>query len=271
MRYLLTCCAILFLCLHAQAFQSIKNYRSYALGQMIHGQLNVTLELLEDEDEPLRAQYEQDIASVISQWFTRTAQLIASAKRTEEFEDIYPILKRGVHVSFSPETANGKSVRIRILSKRDIQDEFDGQNPLAATDCDSTNIEITIRHYKTLKPSQWKRVLLHEFGHVWGLADVYQPRLKLAQKNGDLSAACHSLNQPKSLMKQNGNDLSCDDADGLINLIDQYRKGAGGKRAGKPWQSLCNTSDWYQDGKSVSSVSAQQIQKQLSALLKSTK
>lgn len=91
-------------------------------------------------------------------------------------------------------------------------------------------------------------ILLHETGHVLGLADQYLG----AEESGDGSytlAGITPLNSLKSIMnsRRRGEKrtLTCDDAEGIINLIDFYSKDASSKRRTRGWASLCRSDVVY--------------------------
>ncbi|MBP5616844.1 MAG: hypothetical protein J6X06_03530 [Elusimicrobiaceae bacterium] len=89
--------------------------------------------------------------------------------------------------------------------------------------------------------------MIHELGHTLGLNDMYNnfPR--------DSHSRYHSTGIPASIMMADG-DFSCDDADGLINLIDVLYGTEPARAAG--WHSLCEYSkDVYLNGVVVGSGS----------------
>ena len=90
--------------------------------------------------------------------------------------------------------------------------------------------------------------LLHEIGHILGLADQYLG----TEDQGDESytlAGIVPVNSLKSVMnsRRRGEKsmLTCDDAEGIINLIDFYSKDASSKRRTSGWASLCRNDVVY--------------------------
>ncbi len=73
------------------------------------------------------------------------------------------------------------------------------------------------------------RIIAHETGHSLGMADTYPD-------SDNASKKYRTSRYPNALM-DSGPQLTCDDADGLINLIDRLN---GYERGGKKgWRGLC--------------------------------
>lgn len=90
-------------------------------------------------------------------------------------------------------------------------------------------------------------VLLHEFGHAFGLGDQYED----GQEYCDVLYA--SPQNGEGLMSCNG-PLNCDDVNGLITLIDRIR---GKKRT---FKSLCADEVVYENGKPLLNTEIRKIQ-----------
>lgn len=88
------------------------------------------------------------------------------------------------------------------------------------------------------------RIGQHETGHSLGLSDQYK------QVRSDSHPVYHTAVSDKSVMNSSGS-VTCDDADGIINLIDLVRGTSRGGELG--WRSLCRKSKtYYVKGKPVS-------------------
>jgi hypothetical protein len=80
--------------------------------------------------------------------------------------------------------------------------------------------------------------LTHEFGHSLGFGDLYK-----GKKNADFSEGSGNKNGRKGSIMNRAKELTCDDADGTIAMID---KKLGLKRT---FDSLCMDGSRYIDGK----------------------
>ncbi len=78
-------------------------------------------------------------------------------------------------------------------------------------------------------------ILIHEFGHLLGLADVSYDEEHQAKEYGNDSQ--------KTIMAKGYTSLSCDDADGLIALIYLALE------RDKTFRSFCNSNVFYENGK----------------------
>ena len=98
----------------------------------------------------------------------------------------------------------------------------------------------------------------HEFGHVLGLADMYPSGF---EEGADAIVRSANQDRTKSMMDSTHDGVlsqfGCEDADGLINLVDQwtiyFAKAEHGndfqrhllQRLINGWQSFCPSAEWY--------------------------
>ncbi|MDR0645581.1 MAG: hypothetical protein LBG46_00905 [Elusimicrobiota bacterium] len=90
-----------------------------------------------------------------------------------------------------------------------------------------------------------KRTLTHEFGHSLGFGDLYR-----GKKNANFSEGSGKKNGKKGSIMNKAKELTCDDADGMIAMIDRK---LGIKRT---FDSLCMDGSLYVDGVYVSKKEA---------------
>lgn len=94
----------------------------------------------------------------------------------------------------------------------------------------------------------FRPTLLHETGHTLGLGDQYFAEADKGDKVYTL-ADIVPLPAIKSVMQEKTIDekrlLTCDDAEGIINLIDFYSKDDSSKRRTLGWASLCRNDVVY--------------------------
>ncbi len=192
------------------------------------------------------------IARAYEKWFLQTAEHIRRSKRAEEFKDVLPILDKGVRVEF-------------VKENPDIAFHF---VPLAKIREDDPTDHSTLGFYKKDKievpsifvPSDWAdqkgnskkskklakfyaTLFVHEIGHSIGFADTYEGgRLSSDQLYGTVKIYPSVMDSMYDEYKET--NLSCDDATGVINLMDITRNYTqrGGEQG---WHSLCPKAKEY--------------------------
>jgi hypothetical protein len=166
-------------------------------------------------------------------------------KNTKEwFSDIIPILRRGVRVDVVPSSTEKADLQIRVFShKKDL---------LAYCEC-KTCLACSLSGTSTQPPEivlgrDWNEgILQHEIGHTFGLTDVYGTAY---QQNS--AKYYHSTANAESSIMQGSRlgHLTCDDADGLINVIDLVRH-VKTRRIKEGWHSLCPVKDTTADVRDI--------------------
>ncbi|WP_428897967.1 hypothetical protein Dip518_000154 [Parelusimicrobium proximum] len=196
-------------------------------------------------------------------WTLGIAEIIRKSGRTEEFADIIEILAKPVNLQM--DSACERAVaqnrfNSTITQRAVIADKYDlillvdplsfkGRNfgitktlAFFSRDIQQGNPGIAIpgektaknfNNYLMLKTAQ--SVFTHEMGHAFGLGDQYK------KGAGNSDALYSTFKQRRSIMNE-ANSLSCDDADGIITLIDRAR---GQKRT---FASLCRDGVVFKNG-----------------------
>ncbi len=202
---------------------------------------------IEDEQPGQFEQYSQLVKQAYQDWFDNAVKHIVASGREKEMQDILPYLKRPVSI---------KIVRYpkAELEERDFYIDNQGLFVLIFKTLDhlysfppfEMNTDYAVGVYnkdiaaiaisQEELPVSQRYILTHEVGHTLGFADQYYPDNAM----GDSVFASHST---KNIMSGEY-ELSCDDADGLINIADRIL--GLSKRGGKQgWKSLCSNSDEY--------------------------
>ena len=181
-------------------------------------------------------QEEQLFTDSVRKWHQTTLGLIQARHRTNEFQDIIPLLKR--EIKFQKTSSAHADITISV--ENDYCDK-------AAGCFYEHDKKIVIA---TGARQDFASVMLHEVGHYWGLGDQY----KKSRHNSSPIYSSPTNTVEGSVM--NASDLlTCDDNDGFINLIDLRLYQTRGKfpaRATKGWWSLCKkTKNFYQEAKTV--------------------
>ena len=180
-------------------------------------------------------------------WLQGTEQLIIKSKRTNEFQDVLDILHHGLTLRrvSSPAEAN---IYLNVTEEPNC-----GGN-IACFEDKGYNPYHTIWVHKQNRDNI-SHITLHEIGHFYGLADQDGKWIIFASAN-------HSCDvNPQTLMASVAPDLTYDDADGFINLIDlhlaQRHDGKFSKRAQKGWKSLDPDSrNIYQNAQTITRQAA---------------
>lgn len=197
----------------------------------------VCIQLDNQTEKEENAFYLEKVQQAYARWFSETWQQIVSAKRTVEFEDLRDLLTNPpVSVAVAGEGCSTPDFKMYVVSARAVQERcFRGA--LACVVADETPLELYFAHRgglgNWLSGGNWN-VLMHELGHTLGLADQY----KYGRNNA--SARYHTPDSGTGLMHKGrpGVSFSCDDADGMINLLDVavFKHARGGADG---WRSLC--------------------------------
>jgi hypothetical protein len=193
-----------------------------------------------EEEEPREFEdYANVIKQAYQQWFDNAANRVIRSGRKEEFQDVLPYLQRPVSV----EVVRSEEADLKILVYQrfknfkliENQEKKRRDFYLGIYSHSKKTIEIS----KKISLQRNKYVLMHELGHSLGFADQYYAERWRADE-------VYSSSSVNTIMNDDINKLTCDDADGLINLIDQKLKlYRGGERG---WKSLCASSKEYYKG-----------------------
>lgn len=223
-----------------------KTGEKYLLRKILNGQ---TLSIGLQRDAYTDKHYDKLSRLIVesyNEWFSNAAHHIEKAGREAEFADILPVLHQGVHIQVGEQ---GSDLIFVFLPFREIQAEC-GRN---ADGCYTLNEAIRhiylpandgILKLVSLGKETKKRIGLHEIGHSLGFSDQY---FQARSVNSDVM---YGSTEERATIMQHAGHLTCDDADGMINLIDITR---GTRRGGDHgWKTLCPKSqEYYIGGMSV--------------------
>lgn len=224
----------------------------YLMPKILAGEpLQVYVSVSPDKEDQ-REKYQTIIAENYNKWFTETAKIIQKNDRQQEFRDILPLLQKGIDLHFVSQAA-GSDIAFYIAPLRDVQEEC-GRGAggcylrVAATGTEP-QIILPEDHFWLKLLSAGKvstsTIGLHEIGHSLGLSDQYEEA-----RNNNSHARYSSIEAGKGTMRDSSG-ISCDEADGIINLIDLTQGTARGGNTG--WKSLCPRSEeFYVRGQSAS-------------------
>ena len=214
----------------------------YLLPQILRGEpVRIFADVSKTEQKSPK-EYQALLSQLYNEWFLSVAEIIENAGREKEFADVLPLLKKGVKTQFVGKEES-PDIIITILPYYESVYQCNG-----ATVCylqgGYTEDRIPriflpegnlLKNIFTLGKKSFKRVGLHEMGHSLGLSDQYS-----LARNQQAHGRYSSNRIYNGLMNQ-GLHISCDEADGLVNLIDIVRGSSRG--GGKGWKSLCAESE----------------------------
>lgn len=219
-----------------------KTGERYLLRKILAGQ---TLSVGLQRDEYTDKHYDKLsrlIAQSYNDWFANAAQYIEKSGREAEFADILPLLRSGIQLQIND---YGKDINFVFMPFKQIQ----WKCGRASAGCYTLN-EVTPHIYLpsntglinvlSLGQENKKRISTHEVGHSLGFSDQY---FQARSVNSD---DIYGSTEERRTIMQHARKLTCDDADGMINLIDIT---LGNRRGGNHgWKTLCSKSQEYYIG-----------------------
>lgn len=187
---------------------------------------------LEEENENNHKQF----LNALNIWLNTTENYIRARKNGEkDFKDILKILKNVKNLKRLP--CEYKRVNdyltiqlnsdLNVLFGFHVKDEFGSYNP----ECNSMLINKYVDAKDAIYGIDDLPVILHELGHVFGLADRYEGAIHTG------SFIYNSLSIRPSIMMNyvmTTEKITCDDVDGFITSIDRLR------RKPRTFKSFCN-------------------------------
>ena len=170
---------------------------------------------LDNEPTPQATQYLQEwVTRAYNEWFLRTAQAITQRGRREEFKDVLPILERGVTLQFVQDPGVREDLRLTW------KDDLELLKQVCDCDCLGCMYGATPEEPMEVIVADGGNfsTLLHEIGHTLGMDEAYKDKQTFqAHSHRSLELVDYSV------MDDDDQPISMDDADGLINLIDFYQ------------------------------------------------
>lgn len=231
---------------------SSKAGENYLLRHFIEGK-KIYIDLdVEEKDTKNIAKYKKMIDQAFWDWISYPMDLIREQGREAEFADLNDVYGKGLSIEFGQPKQGKSDLRIYVRSTMDVM-----------VRCRSTGCYIFEGEYVSvpeiwLSRNHWlfrlvsgnlqniKRTAVHEIGHALGLSDQYE-----VARTENSHPLYSSTQVPEKTIMDRAKKLTCDDADGIINLIDITRGTSRGGQRG--WKSLCrNSQEYYVNGIPVS-------------------
>ncbi len=186
---------------------------------------------------------EKIFTDALRKWPKDTLKAIQEVKREEDFADIVPILQQDIQLK-KTDMKHGE-----VTLELDPTGDICGQD---AGGCHftSTHRIVVRKDYRHLL----KEVITHEIGHFYGLGDQYE-RCRHDSSPIYSSNPNYIEGSVMSNTYETKGELTCDDNDGFINLIDLRLSQFNGlfpERSQNGWWSLCKeTKNLYQNAQTI--------------------
>ena len=250
-----------------QARRTKPNNAFHILRKLSSGKpVKVFLEFEEKESEKYRTEYENELRYAYNDWFDMTRFYIDKTGKREKFLQILRRLQKGVQIQFvfSPQEADLKvfimdswlhiqsicsdkeeiNLSIEACVSRDekIPTMYIPSLPLVFDKLDQVYVQKSDEELRKIASDYFDRIWRHEIGHTLGLADQYEDAIPEATSH----RMYRSTHIRKGIMNEEWG-FTCDDADGIVNLIDIMYGVEPNRKQG--WHSLCEDSpDVYVNG-----------------------
>ena len=188
--------------------------------------------------QEITPQEEQAFLSNLRKWPQETLKFIRNSGREREFRDVVPVLEQKLTFE-KVQTAEEADVWLKIM---------EGIGAVGSFNTESHRIAINLEYRAYLAETS-----LHEIGHYYGLGDQYES----ARDNSHREYSSNANDVQNSVMREQSityAKITCDDADGFINLIDlriSQNTGRFSSRAAKGWKSLCSDKVSYRKSKTL--------------------
>ena len=207
----------------------------------------------------------QIVYSAYQSWFDNAWNQIRHSGRKKEFKDILAVLPKKPPIQFiniSPSAKVYKSCRDYAPEEVDLKVQATLYKPKSPSNRTTVAFELLpdntgLTNVKDPAPSSSLAMALRETGYTLGLAD------QNALKKGLASPVytCAAAQEGKTVAVGESPVLGCDEAEGLINLVDFFSRSPS-QRVQSGWLGFCpNRPVVYSQGVGVA-IDAQQAQAQ---------
>lgn len=228
------------------------------LWKVIKGQkLYVSMEIHsknmeEDLKQKLSKKYGKMIEDTYNHWLDNALQRITDQHRETEFADVIKILGKKVKIQFV-KPATGADVEFYFVGEEELHNRCLCKSCYGChlgTSSGQLFIFLPFRENFGADNKSLSAIMLHEIGHSLGFGEQYEH----PGSGRDVVSGYYNSQNVENIMNNTLADLSCDDADGIVNMIDlaylQNKKQSLMK--GQTWKSLCpDQTTIYQNGHEV--------------------
>lgn len=176
----------------------------------------------------------------IKKWPNEVLRIIREEGRESTFKDIIPVLETKLVLK---KRADNPDVFLKLGEKSECGGRASGCFSERKTPAEIIVVSDFERHFSN--------IVLHEIGHFFGLGDQYE-----RSRYNSHAEYSSDVNDESGSVMNDSSSITCDDADGFINLIDifyiKHDKEKISERTKTGWASLCpGGTNFYQNGKTI--------------------
>ncbi len=186
------------------------------------------------------------IQQAFRSWPSQVTSFIKTSGRQQEFQDIQSLLAQHTPILIQTDTQQADIV-FHFANYKGAAFNYNPQNLQEQKQIRLPNPA----YFGQQEFNKLPNFLLHEVGHYYGLGDRYQEGI---WGNSPTYSSTGDTDSDSIMASSLGTQLTCDDVDGFINLIDItffLNRHTYSPRAQKGWTSFCSPHKMYTQAKEL--------------------
>ena len=175
--------------------------------------------------------YQEKVEGLFQQWFENALSWIEVDHREKEFEDIIPLLRKGINGNGIKLKNSCRTSEVRFViyeTKKDFQKkQKESEGTVGLFIAGDTRKPIRIYVSLEAEDAVWS----HEIGHAWGFVDEYGNAYNKYASSlyGSARRPILSIMEDRIIPEEEdeekftgASEPSCEDSEGLINMLDAW-------------------------------------------------